>query len=420
MLTPLAFSCTPELLVPERGRKIGLLQVAKKALFPKLTAFKLDPPALAPTTASQLPSKDEASFFSAAFLDTYDISARHTQPTSKAYAFSSAQVPRPGDIRKPLSTTMSTPLLRIRPATSSDVSESTGTGSLGRASFAQPLLADTTDVHAARNKQTSSTSTSIVPLSLGTMLPESLSPFSELLRAEFHTPSDNDRENQGLSVIRMWDAKANPVSRPQKAVLLRPVTSRERSTTADQALATDCMLLPRQDGQKVLNILPRRPATAGPSLSSYTPNIALPLPKSRSRPRMTVPTPADKFLQSSIHLSSSSQRGTTAAPNSSTPQSLGSYSSRYAKEEVTGGPIESREQIRTRIDRPISQLPLSNVSNHCLPAPKASPSSPPIIRLEQSHDVPQTLTPKPISVKVKRPNTPNTLHEIRRKPVPNS
>src|SRR6266852_3628722 len=43
-VTPLSFTCSPELLTPERGKKIGLLQVAKKALLPKLGATKLDPP----------------------------------------------------------------------------------------------------------------------------------------------------------------------------------------------------------------------------------------------------------------------------------------------------------------------------------------------------------------------------------------
>ena len=65
-MTPLNFSCAPELLHPDRGKKIGILQMAKKSLLPRLQAVKLEPPALNPgglstsTTRSTVMSKNSA------------------------------------------------------------------------------------------------------------------------------------------------------------------------------------------------------------------------------------------------------------------------------------------------------------------------------------------------------------------------
>ncbi|KAF9518502.1 hypothetical protein BS47DRAFT_1338187 [Hydnum rufescens UP504] len=42
MFTPLCFMCSPKLLNPECGKKIGLLQVVKKSVSPKISASKVD------------------------------------------------------------------------------------------------------------------------------------------------------------------------------------------------------------------------------------------------------------------------------------------------------------------------------------------------------------------------------------------
>ncbi|KAG9045702.1 hypothetical protein FS837_005822 [Tulasnella sp. UAMH 9824] len=43
-ITPLTFSCSPFLLDPERGKKIGMFQVVKKSITPKISSSKLRPP----------------------------------------------------------------------------------------------------------------------------------------------------------------------------------------------------------------------------------------------------------------------------------------------------------------------------------------------------------------------------------------
>ncbi|KAG8688881.1 hypothetical protein FRC08_011216 [Ceratobasidium sp. 394] len=50
ILTPLTFSCAPELLIPEQGKKVGLLRVMKKSVIPKISASKLDPVLVPPIT----------------------------------------------------------------------------------------------------------------------------------------------------------------------------------------------------------------------------------------------------------------------------------------------------------------------------------------------------------------------------------
>ena len=44
ILTPLTFSCSPELLLPAQGKKINIMHVFKKGVAPKLPAEKLQPP----------------------------------------------------------------------------------------------------------------------------------------------------------------------------------------------------------------------------------------------------------------------------------------------------------------------------------------------------------------------------------------
>ena len=44
VLTPLTFSCSPELLLPAQGKRISIMHVLKKSVAPKLSAEKLQPP----------------------------------------------------------------------------------------------------------------------------------------------------------------------------------------------------------------------------------------------------------------------------------------------------------------------------------------------------------------------------------------
>ena len=44
ILTPLTFSCSPELLLPTQGKRINIMHVFKKGVSPKLSAEKLQPP----------------------------------------------------------------------------------------------------------------------------------------------------------------------------------------------------------------------------------------------------------------------------------------------------------------------------------------------------------------------------------------
>ena len=44
ILTPLTFSCSPELLLPAQGKRINIMHVFKKGVAPKLSAEKLQPP----------------------------------------------------------------------------------------------------------------------------------------------------------------------------------------------------------------------------------------------------------------------------------------------------------------------------------------------------------------------------------------
>jgi len=44
VLTPLTFSCSPELLLPAQGKRINIMHVFKKGVALKLSAEKLQPP----------------------------------------------------------------------------------------------------------------------------------------------------------------------------------------------------------------------------------------------------------------------------------------------------------------------------------------------------------------------------------------
>ncbi|CAE6382729.1 unnamed protein product [Rhizoctonia solani] len=58
-LTPLLFTCAPELLIPEQGKKVKLLHVMRKSMIPKIQSSKLEPP-LVPTTPRSLASSEKS------------------------------------------------------------------------------------------------------------------------------------------------------------------------------------------------------------------------------------------------------------------------------------------------------------------------------------------------------------------------
>lgn len=51
IFTPLSFSCSPELLSPERGKKIQIFQVVRKTITPKLSSSKLSLPTPSSSTS---------------------------------------------------------------------------------------------------------------------------------------------------------------------------------------------------------------------------------------------------------------------------------------------------------------------------------------------------------------------------------
>ncbi|KAF8713708.1 hypothetical protein RHS03_00432, partial [Rhizoctonia solani] len=55
-LTPLSFTCAPELLIPEQGKKVKLLHVMRKSMIPKIQSSKMEPPVLPTTPRSQASS----------------------------------------------------------------------------------------------------------------------------------------------------------------------------------------------------------------------------------------------------------------------------------------------------------------------------------------------------------------------------
>ncbi|CUA67383.1 hypothetical protein RSOLAG22IIIB_03023 [Rhizoctonia solani] len=58
-ITPLLFTCAPELLIPEQGRKVKLLHVLKKGMIPKIHSSKMEPP-LVPTTPKSIASSEKS------------------------------------------------------------------------------------------------------------------------------------------------------------------------------------------------------------------------------------------------------------------------------------------------------------------------------------------------------------------------
>ncbi|KAG8988391.1 hypothetical protein FRB90_002767 [Tulasnella sp. 427] len=61
-LTPMTFTCSPFLLDPERGKKIGVFQVVKKSITPKISSSKLRPPkVVSPPKARSVSAKVEGS-----------------------------------------------------------------------------------------------------------------------------------------------------------------------------------------------------------------------------------------------------------------------------------------------------------------------------------------------------------------------
>lgn len=212
----------------------------------------------------------------------------------------------------------------------------------------------------------------------------------------------------------MWDAKSNPVSRPQKAVTLRPVTSRERTTTAEQTVAVDRILSDRNNREAVTK-LPLRPATANPSLPSPR-HVPIRASKPGPRPHLQIQLPQTSqspqpSILPNIELPS--------PPASAAPFKHYTPLTQHAENESLGGPIASREQIRAWMTQP-AQPPLSNVSNNLhtsaeSPISPVSPFATSPVPFSPGRNAYGRLSSKQPSGKIKRPNT---AHEIRRKPPP--
>lgn len=62
-ITPLTFSCSPFLLDTERGKKIGMFQVVKKSITPKISSSKLRPPqvTVSPKHSRNATARDDGS-----------------------------------------------------------------------------------------------------------------------------------------------------------------------------------------------------------------------------------------------------------------------------------------------------------------------------------------------------------------------
>lgn len=412
MLTPLSFNCTPELLSLERGRKIGLLQMAKKALLPRITASKLDPPVLTPAVAPpKPPTKDsfppEPIKFPAAFDPReFGASPFTTSPPSsnqeRVFVTPASPDREVSEKRKlSLSGVISTPLLRARPATSSGADSRIKTSSSARF-FSSSTNSAT--LPAARPRFASTTSVAPQTYSPASSLPPSPLSFSDMFKIELDASSMNKAPEQGWSAITMWDAKANMATRPQKAVLLRPVTSRARTTTADQAVAVDQMLLhestpPTKQQPKKVKLL-RRPATADPSFSRSSHGKASPSgPMSHLRNAYT-PEPPSPYAPS---INSSAISSQNTSPLSSR---FHDFPAASPNGPTLRGPITSREHIQAWIGLPGSHTPLYNLSNNH-PSAIMGPLDPP--PRHSSRSQPTKVT------SVKRPST---AHEIRRKPPP--
>ncbi|CAE6526389.1 unnamed protein product [Rhizoctonia solani] len=58
-LTPLLFTCAPELLIPEQGKKVRLLHVMKKSITPRIHSSKMEPP-MVPSTPKSVASSEES------------------------------------------------------------------------------------------------------------------------------------------------------------------------------------------------------------------------------------------------------------------------------------------------------------------------------------------------------------------------
>ncbi|KEP49697.1 hypothetical protein V565_095030 [Rhizoctonia solani 123E] len=58
-LTPLLFTCAPELLIPEQGKKVKLLHVMKKSITPRIHSSKMEPP-MVPTTPKSIASSEKS------------------------------------------------------------------------------------------------------------------------------------------------------------------------------------------------------------------------------------------------------------------------------------------------------------------------------------------------------------------------
>lgn len=76
-LTPLTFSCAPELLIPEQGKKVKLLHVMKKSMTPKISALKMDPPLVSGTPTEEHPHGGASSVGK-----TFETLAKMVRPSS--------------------------------------------------------------------------------------------------------------------------------------------------------------------------------------------------------------------------------------------------------------------------------------------------------------------------------------------------
>ncbi|KAF8602279.1 hypothetical protein BDV93DRAFT_557534 [Ceratobasidium sp. AG-I] len=80
-LTPLTFSCAPELLIPEQGKKVKLLHVMKKSMAPKLSALKMDPP-LVPGAPGGTPIEEHPHGGSGSVGKTFETLAKIVRPST--------------------------------------------------------------------------------------------------------------------------------------------------------------------------------------------------------------------------------------------------------------------------------------------------------------------------------------------------
>lgn len=417
MVTPLSFTCSPDLLTPERGKKIGLLQVAKKALLPKLGATKLDPPALSrappPSKGNQPP---EPTVHLVDISNTIERRPPHGRETTLA----------PRKLSVPSNSVFS----RI---SSAQAQSTTGTGAPGAPPGRAGSLQSTTPITMPSNFSPAQASEPRNSSHADSMTPMVHSPpFTQAFRVELGG-SKEDPPEKGLSAISMWDARANAASRPPKP---RPVTSHER--TSEQSVAVDNMLSPPQQNSNKRRFRVR-PATADATASSRPSAPSLPDP----RPRLNVLVPNVIFSQSTptVPASTASAPRLMIPPFDSSP--LIPVSPIPDGNSCPGGPIAPPAQIHAWLSSEATP-PKTPILSPLSPAHEPPPTilsesgivnSSSLTDLVPPSPIPPTNKPPPFISPPRRLNRPpggsssqplytkntsrpSTAHEIRRKPAP--